>query len=126
MSPEDQSRPDASEPKKRLLSPSRILLILVLAAAVVAFAWEFPVKSAYEKSCRAVEDAMVAAEEENKTLEKTAVDDLLQGDFQREADEESNTELFTWKGLFRVYQMKLTYHPDDKTGSFYVRKLEQP
>ncbi|HUT13295.1 MAG TPA: hypothetical protein VMY42_22600 [Thermoguttaceae bacterium] len=126
MSPEGESRPQASAPKRPLLPPSRIVLILVLVAAVVVFVLELRAKSAYEKSYQAIDDAMAAADEKNETLEKTAVDDLLQGDLEREADEASNTELFTWKGLYRVYEMKLTYRRNDDTGSFYVSKIEQP
>jgi len=126
MSPEPESRPPSTAPKRPLLPLSRIVLILLLVAAVVVFFLEFQTRTAYENTYRTIDEAMAAAEEEDKILEKTAVDDLLEGDPQREPDEASSTELFTWKGLYRVYEMKLTYRRDEQTGSLYVHKIEQP
>jgi hypothetical protein len=109
MSHSAQSKPAETPKKGAVLPPSRIVVIVLVLATVILVPIQLRAKSAYDRSRKAFDAAMAAAEKKGEGLYKKDVDQYLQGSPSR-SPVGKDGELFTWKGLLPIsYHMQLEY-----------------
>lgn len=116
----DASEPESrgAKPKKPFFGPTRIVLWIVILAALVAIFFEWRARQAFTNTREAVEKAWAEAEKEGGGLYKDDVEKLLAGSPKRETPA-PRTEVFTWSSLLKSYQMRLEYGAGD-----FVQKVE--
>lgn len=96
-------------PKKSLLPPSRIAVIVFAIVAVVIIVFEIRARSQWDSTYTAIGDKIDASD----GVPKSVVDQLVQGSPKRQATKES--ELFTWSGILQSYRMRVYYSGDVAT-----------
>jgi hypothetical protein len=118
MSTDPQPQSPSPKPKKPFLRPSRIILwIIILAALVVAFL-EYRAQSAWSGTYKAFDEAFADSEQRGRFLRMVELEELVQGSPKRELT--PSGEILTWRGVLKSYQVWLTYGPG---GS--VQKISQ-
>ncbi len=113
-------RPDRmsheSNKKGAILSPSRMVaLVLAIAVGVVAY-HEFQVRSAFDETLKRVLDRVPAGQE--STLLMKDMPEYLQGSPQHSTPQ-ADVDAYTWKGWVFSYEIRLTHEPDG-----YVHKVQ--
>ena len=113
-----QGQPKGERPaKKRLVTPSRIvLLVLVIVAAAVA-AFELRARSQFNRTVEDFSEAWEAAEQDGTGVYRADLENLMRGSPLEERDPETGSETFTWRGI-RTYRLEVQYGSADLVSSF--------
>jgi len=107
MSSASQSDSPRPKPKKPFWRPSRIVLWIVVAAAIVVIALEYRARSACSSTYKAIDQAMAERNEKGEGVYKTELGDFLRGSPKREPT--VSGEAFIWRGVLKSYRLRLEY-----------------
>ena len=96
-------------PKKPILPPSRIAVIVFAIVAAVIVMLELRARGQWDRTYKAI-SAQMDEEAGKEGIVKKDLDKYVQGSPKREGGKE--TELFTWSGVLQKYRMRLHYSGD--------------
>ncbi len=99
----------AQAPKKPLLPPSRIAVIVFAVVAMVVIVLEMRTRSQWDRTYKAIQKKF-DEDDSGEGIDKSVAENLIQGSPTREATNES--ELFVWSGILNSYKMRLRYAGD--------------
>lgn len=94
-------------PKKPLLPPSRIAVIVFAIVAAIIVVFELRARSQWDGTYQALSKQL---EDHPDGFPKSVVEEHLKGNPTREVTKDS--ELFTWSGVLQKYYMRLGYSAD--------------
>jgi hypothetical protein len=115
------SRPDRGSPesnKGTILSPSRIVLLVLLVALGVVAYHEYQVRAPFDQSRKEVLQQMPADKTKEGTLMMKDMPKYLHGSPEHSTPE-AGVEVYTWNGWIYSYQIRVTHEPDG-----YVHKVQ--
>jgi hypothetical protein len=113
-----QGQPKGERPaKKRLLTPSRIVLFVLVIVAAAVFTFEFRALSAFNRTVQDLARAWETGEETGKGMYRADLEKLIHGSPLKERDAETGTETFTWRGI-RAHRLEVQYGSADLVSSF--------
>ena len=113
-----QGQPKGERPaKKRLLTPSRIVLCILVIVAAVAFPFEFLALNAFNRTVEDLSGVWEAAEQEGTGVDRADIEKLIHGSPSRVSDETTRSETFTWRGI-RAHRLQVHYGSGDFVDSF--------
>ncbi len=101
-------------PKKPLLPPSRIAVIVFAIVAVVVIVFEVRARSQWDSTYKAIGDKIDTSD----GVPKSELDKLVRGSPKRQSTKDS--ELFTWSGILQSYRMRVYY-----TGEVATRIVQE-
>jgi hypothetical protein len=111
MSTDPQPESPSPKPRKPFLRPSRIVLWIIILAAIVVAALEYRAQSAWKATYMALDEALVKANETGKPFCKPDVNAMLRGSPKREPA--LFGEVLTWTGVLKSYRVSLEYGEGD-------------
>jgi hypothetical protein len=85
MSETPEPQTPGPKPKKPLLPPSRIAVLIFVIVGVVVIVLQYRARSAFQASFQAVDEAMAEANAQGQPLYREDLDELLQGSPVRQA-----------------------------------------
>jgi hypothetical protein len=102
----NEPTPEA-KPKKPLLPPSRIAVLIFVIVAAVVIVIELRARRAFQASYQAIDQAMADANETGKAVYRDDLGRYLSGSPKRETN--AAGEVFTWRGVLQSYRIRLEY-----------------
>lgn len=113
-----QEQPKAERPaKKRLLTPSRIVLFVLVIVAAAVFVVEFRAQREFNRTIEDVSRAWETSEQMGTGMYRADLVELMHGSPDSQRDEAARSETFTWKGI-REHRLRVEYGSGDFVNSF--------
>ena len=105
----------ARKPKKPIMPPSRIAVLVFAIVGIIVIVFQWHAKSGWDKTYQAI-GAVI--DDEEASLFQDDLPKYIHGSPTRNEDKQAHTEQFTWKGILQSYTFELQY---DSNG--FVREI---
>jgi hypothetical protein len=96
------------EPKKPILPPSRIAVLVFVVVGVIVIIFQWQAKSGWDSTYKAISAAIKEREDKGGLFQKDLAQ-YIHGSPAREEDKQTHTEVFTWKGIVQSYSFEVQY-----------------
>ena len=103
--------------KKRLLTPSRIVLFLLVIVAAAVFVVEFRAQRQFNRTIEDLSRAWETSEQMGTGMYRADLVKLMHGSPDSQRDEAARSETFTWKGILE-HRLRVEYGSGDFVNSF--------